>query len=269
MAFNLADLAEHTIDAVPDRTALVCGDRSVTFAELEARANRLAHHLAAQGIGERDHVAIYSLNSIEYVETMLAAYKLRAVPINVNYRYVEDELVYLFDNADIVAVVYQAAFADRIAHVRDRLPLLRHLIQIDDGTEAPEETGAVAYEDALAAQSPERDFGPRDDGDLYILYTGGTTGMPKGVMWRHEDVWRTLGGGIDFVTGVRIEDEHQLSRIAAEAVPPKGLVLAPLMHGAAQGGTLGGLFKGVTIVILPHFDPHLVWQAIEEHRIPV
>ncbi|HEU5150242.1 MAG TPA: acyl-CoA synthetase [Iamia sp.] len=269
MAFNLADLVEHTVDAVPDRTALVCGDRSVTFAELEARANRLAHHLAAQGIGERDHVAIYSLNSIEYVEAMLAAYKLRAVPINVNYRYVTDELVYLFDNADIVAVVFQAAFADRIAAVTDRLPRLRHLIQIDDGTPAPAATGAVDYEAAIAGCSPERDFGPRDDGDLYILYTGGTTGMPKGVMWRHEDVWRTLGGGIDFVTGERVEDEYQLSRIAAEAVPPTGLVLAPLMHGAAQWGTLGGLFKGVTNVLLPKFDPHDVWTAVEAHGIAV
>jgi 3-oxocholest-4-en-26-oate---CoA ligase len=269
MAFNLADLAEHTVDAVPDRTALLCGERSVTFAELEARANRLAHHLAAQGVGERDHVAIYSLNSIEYVEAMFAAYKLRAVPINVNYRYVEDELVYLFDNADVVAVVFQADFAPRIAAVHEKLPKLRHLIQIDDGTPDPVATGAVAYEDALAAQSPERDFGPRDDGDLYILYTGGTTGMPKGVMWRHEDVWRTLGGGIDFVTGQRIEDEYQLSRIGAETEPPIGLVLAPLMHGAAQWGTLGGLFKGVTNVLLPRFDPHLVWDAVERYGIAV
>ncbi len=269
MAFNLADLTEHTVDAVPDRTALICGDRQLTFAELEARANRLAHHLAAQGIGERDHVAIYSHNSLEYVETMLAAYKLRAVPINVNYRYVEDELVYLFDNADVVAAVYQASFGPRIAAVRERLPKLRHLVEIDDGTTDPTPTGAVPYEEALAAASPERDFGPRDDGDLYILYTGGTTGLPKGVVWRHEDVWRALGGGIDFLTGERITDEHQLARVAAEAVPPTGLVLAPLMHGAAQWGTLGGLFKGITNVLLPHFDPHLVWDAVERYRIAV
>ena len=153
MAFNLADLAEHTVDVVPDRTAIICGERSVTFAELEDRSNRLAHHLAAHGIGERDHVAIYSYNSLEYVETMLAAYKLRAVPINVNYRYVEDELLYLFDNADVVAVVYQAQFSTRIAAVKDRLPLLRHLVEVDDGT-TPTDIGAVAYEDALAASRP-------------------------------------------------------------------------------------------------------------------
>ncbi|MEZ5382254.1 MAG: acyl-CoA synthetase [Microthrixaceae bacterium] len=275
MAFNLADLAEHTADAVPDRTALICGDRSVTFAELDARANQLAHHLADQGISERDHVAIYSLNSIEYVEAMLAAYKLRAVPINVNYRYEDDELAYLFGNGDVVAVVYQASYAGRIAAVSERIPTLRHLIEIDDGarssedTGPPVDTGATRYEDAVADGSPERDFGPRDDGDLYILYTGGTTGMPKGVMWRHEDVWRALGGGIDFMTRERITDEYQLSREAAEAEPSVGLVLAPLMHGAAQWGTLVGLFKGVTNVLLPRFDPHLVWSAVEQYQIAI
>ncbi|MEZ5269492.1 MAG: AMP-binding protein [Microthrixaceae bacterium] len=269
MAFNLADLAEHTADAVPDRTALICGDRSVTFSELDARANRLAHHMAASGIGERDHVAIYSLNSIEYVESMLATYKLRAVPINVNYRYEDEELAYLFDNADVVAVLYQSSFADRIAAVTQRVHTLRHLIEIDDGTDTPVRSGAVDYESALAEQSDERDFATRDDGDLYILYTGGTTGMPKGVMWRHEDVWRALGGGIDFVTGERITDEFLLARTAAEEVPPVGLVLAPLMHGAAQWGTLGGLFMGVTNVLLPRFDPHLVWAAVEEYDIAV
>ena len=103
MAFNLADLVEHAVDAVPDRTALICGDRSITYAQLEERSNRLAHHFAANGVGERQHIAIYSYNSIEFVETMLVAYQLRAVPINVNFRYVEDELVYLYDNADVVA----------------------------------------------------------------------------------------------------------------------------------------------------------------------
>ena len=271
MAFNLADLAEHTADLLPDRTALICGDRQLSFAELDARANRVAHHLAAQGIGRDDHVAIYSYNSLEYVEVMLGAYKLRAVPINVNYRYVDDELVYLFDNADVVAAAFQAQFAPRIAAVSSRLPLLRHLIQLADGTGPPASaaSGVVDYEEALAAQSPERDFGPRDAGDRYILYTGGTTGLPKGVVWRHEDVWRALGGGIDFVTGQRIEDEHQLAREAVAAGPSMGLVLAPLMHGAAQWATLGGLFKGVTNVVLPRFDPDLVWDAVDRYRIAV
>lgn len=268
MAFNLADLVEHSVDLVPDRTALICGDRSVTYAELEDGANRLAHHLAANGVQERDHVAIYSYNSIEFVETMLACYKLRAVPINVNYRYVEEELVYLFDNADVVACVFQAQFCPRIAAVRDKLPRLQHLVVVDDGSDTPcAVEGVVRYDEALAAASPERDFGPRDDGDLYILYTGGTTGFPKGVMWRHEDVFRTLGGGIDFVTGERVEDEYKLARDGATAGPSHTLVLAPLMHGAAQWGTFGGLFRGTSIVLLPKFDAHDVWAAVEKYRI--
>ena len=257
---------------MPDRTALICADRSTTFAELEARSNQLAHHFAAHGINERDHIAIYSYNSIEYVEAMLAAYKLRAVPINVNYRYMDDELVYLFDNADVAAVVYQAQFAPHIEAIEHRLPLLRHLVEVDDGTARPGTTlvhGAADHDAAVAAESADRDFGPRDDGDLYILYTGGTTGFPKGVMWRHEDVWRTLGGGIDFMTGERIEDEYELARVGSETPGSIGLVLAPLMHGAAQWGTLGGLFKGITNVLLPRFDPHAVWDAVEKYRIGV
>jgi acyl-CoA synthetase (AMP-forming)/AMP-acid ligase II len=265
VAFNLADLVEHTVDAVPARTALICGDRSITYAELEERSNRLAHHLAANGVGERQHVAIYSYNSIEFVETMLAAYKLRAVPINVNFRYVEDELVYLYDNADVVATVFQAEFCPRLAAVRDRLPMLKHFVVVGDGP--CDIDGVVRYEDALASSSPERDFGPRDDGDIYILYTGGTTGFPKGVMWRHEDVFRTLGGGIDFVTGERVEDEYALARSGAENPLGHALVLAPLMHGAAQWTTFGALFRGTSIVLLPKFDAHDVWAAVEKYRI--
>jgi acyl-CoA synthetase (AMP-forming)/AMP-acid ligase II len=267
MAYNLADLVEHSVDALGDRPALVCGDRRVSFAELEARANQLAHHLAEHGIGERDHVAIYSLNSIEYVEAMLAAFKLRAVPINVNYRYVEDELHYLLDNSDAVAVVHQAQYGPLVTAVRDRLPLLRHVLTIDDGSGTERPAGAFAYEEALTGRSTERDFGERSDDDLYLLYTGGTTGYPKGVMWRQEDVWRVLGGGIDFVTGERIEDEFQMSRAAVEAPEQATLVLAPLMHGAAQWTVLGGLIRGLTSVVLPQFDPHAVWQAVVDHRI--
>lgn len=270
MAFNLADLVEHAVDLMPERVALICGDRQLTYGELETRANRLAHHLAASGVGERGHVAIYSYNSIEFVETMLACFKLRAVPINVNYRYVEDELIYLYDNADVVATVFQAQFSERMRAVREKLPMLQHLVVVEDGSGAAcDIDGTARYEDALAGASPDRDFPSRDDGDLYVLYTGGTTGFPKGVVWRHEDVFRTLGGGIDFVTGERVEDEYKLARDGATAAPTAALVLAPLMHGAAQWGTFGGLFRGSTVVLLERFDPHEVWRAVERYRIPM
>jgi acyl-CoA synthetase (AMP-forming)/AMP-acid ligase II len=266
--WNIADLIEHTVDAVPDRIALIVRDREETYAQLEDRANRLAHHLAAQGVGPGDHVGIYGFNSLEFVETILAAYKLRAVPINVNYRYVEAELRYLFDNADLVALVHDAQYTPRIAAVKDALPMLRHLIVIDDSSGVDASAlGSVPYDEAIAAQSPERDFGPRSEDDLYILYTGGTTGMPKGVVWRQEDVIRTLGGGIDFNTGEKIEDEYQFSRVAAESDEGKGIVIAPLMHGAAQWGTLNGLFNGRSTVLMPKFDAHEVWETVAVHSI--
>ncbi|MBO0878728.1 MAG: AMP-binding protein, partial [Pseudonocardia sp.] len=191
MARNIADLFEHAVDLVPDRTALVCGERSVSYARLEERANRLAHHLDEHGVGRGDHVGVQCQNSIEAVEAMIAAYKLRAVAINVNYRYVENELRYLFGNADLVALVHDRRYTDRVAPVLSEVPDLRHVLVVDDGSTAtvPEGHG-VDYEAAVAGGSPARDFEPRSGDDTYVLYTGGTTGMPKGVLWRHEDVWR-------------------------------------------------------------------------------
>ncbi len=256
MACNIADLIEHAVDAVPDRTAIVCDGKRVTYAQLEDRANRLAHHLAANGVAKDSTVGIYSLNSIEFVETMLAAYKLRAIPININYRYTATELAYIFDNADLVALVHQEQFTDLVSEVAPNAPLLKHILVIGD-----------AYEAALAAQSSERDFEERSDDDLYILYTGGTTGMPKGVVYRHEDVWRVLGGGIDFTSGERI-DEWTQSRNAA-AAPAGGVTfpIAPLMHGAAQWGTMGALFNGNTAVLIPKFNPAEVWRLIQDEKV--
>lgn len=273
MAWNIADLVEHAVDAVPDRVALIVPrpdgtDRIATYRRLDERANRLAHHLAANGVGPGDHVGVYGYNSREFVETVLAAYKLRAVPVNINYRYVEAELRYLFDDADLVALVHDAQFAPRIAAVREALPMLRHLVAVDDGSGAdPGRAGSVPYEEAIASGSPARDFPPRSDDDLYVLYTGGTTGMPKGVVWRQEDVIRVLGGGIDFETGERIADEHRFSANAAAGEEGKVIVIAPLMHGAAQWGVFNGLFNGRSIVLMPKFDPHEVWKAVERHRI--
>jgi len=269
MQWNIADLIERIVDLAPDREALVCGSARRSYAQLEERSNRLAHHLASRGLGPGDHIGIYAYNCVEFVETMLAAYKLRAVPINVNYRYVEDELRYLFDNADLKAIVHHRSFAPRIAAVKDEMPLLRHLVTIDDASDEDfRALGAVAYEEALAAASPARDFGPRSPDDLYMLYTGGTTGMPKGVMWRQQDVIFTLGGGIDHATGIPATKPEDLSAKMA-ATPLVSMAIAPLMHGASQWATLGALFTGNKIVLYGErsFDADAVWRIIEKERV--
>lgn len=273
MGYNIADLFEHTVDLVADREVLVVGDERRTYGQLEERANRLAHHLADQGIGTGDHIGIYGTNSVEWIEAALAAYKVRAVPVNVNYRYVEEELRYLFDNADLKAVVFDRELAPRVAAVRGSLPLLQHLVHIDDGsgadvTDVLEELGSVSVDDAAASGSPQRDFEPRSPDDHYIIYTGGTTGMPKGVVWRHEDVFFALGGGIDAYTNEPVADEWTLAKKAAEAEAPlRSLNLPPLMHGAAQWGFLRFAFEGNVIVMLRRFDAHEVWRTVERERI--
>src|SRR5262249_43988317 len=136
MQYNLADLWEQVVATAPEREALVCGERRLTYAEADERANRLAHHLADQGVGAGDHVALYLYNGTEYLEGMLAAFKLRAVPVNVNYRYVEEELRYLLDDADAKAVVFHREFAPKLDAVRETLPLLRTIVAVDDGSAA-------------------------------------------------------------------------------------------------------------------------------------
>ncbi|WP_330178952.1 acyl-CoA synthetase [Nocardia sp. NBC_01503] len=271
MAFNVADLFEHAVDAVPDRLAISCGDRSLTYRELDERANRLAHHLSAKGIGHGDHVGIYSRNSIEALESMLAVYKLRAVLVCVNYRYVAEEVRYIADNADLKALVHERGYADIVAEVLPHTPQLTEVVVIEDGGAGDfTRYGGTEYAAALSNNSPDRDFGARSGDDLYILYTGGTTGMPKGVMWRHEDVWRALGGGINHVTGEYVADEWELANNAAAA--PAGLVMAPLsplIHGAAQWAAFMTLNSGGTLVFVPRFDAHEVWRTVERHRVNV
>jgi acyl-CoA synthetase (AMP-forming)/AMP-acid ligase II len=190
MEFNLADLFEAVADGVAEREALACGDRRLTYRQLDERANRLAHYLASQGVGRGDHIGLYLHNGTEYIEASLAAYKIRAVPININYRYVEEELAYLFDNADLMALVHHREFAPRIAAVAPKIGKLRTFVAVEDGSGADlSATGSEDYETAVARSSPDRAFPPRSADDLYVLYTGGTTGMPKGVMWRQEDIF--------------------------------------------------------------------------------
>src|SRR5690606_31468513 len=161
---------------------------------------------------------IYAKNSVEHVVALLAIFKVRAVAINVNYRYVEGELDYLFENSDIVALLHERPYAPLVAATVPNHDNLQTVVVMPDMT-APDADvssyGGVLWEDALAGQSAERDFGERSPDDLYIVYTGGTTGQPKGVMWRHEDFWRVLGGGIDFMTGERLEEHDQSEKASA------------------------------------------------------
>ncbi len=269
MEFNLADLFENAADHFGDREYLVVAGKRRTYGEMEERANRLAHHLAAQGVGPGDHVGIYAYNSVEWVETLWAVFKLRAVWVNINYRYVEDELRYLFENADLVALVFQREFAPRVAGVRDQLPMLRHAVMVEDGSgvDIPSTLEVADFETALAASDPSRDFAPRSPDDIYILYTGGTTGMPKGVVWRHEDVFYALGGGIDVVAGTRVERPEAPAEKGLAQGQTTSLPIAPLMHGASQWSVMGGSFVGNKIVLVPKFDPHEVWQLVGQELV--
>jgi len=254
MQFNLADLLECVADTVPGNLALVCDDRRLTFGEFDERATRLAHALAERGVRAGDHVALYLYNSTEYLEAMFAAFKLRAVPINVNYRYVEDELEYLLADADAVAILYHDEFAAKVEALCTRLPKLGTLLPLAD------------YEATLAAASSERDFGERSAGDLYILYTGGTTGMPKGVMWRHEDLFFGAMGGAGG-RAAAIERPEQIAERCLDA-RTRCVPACPFMHGTAHWMAFSSLFLGGAVVIPAEhrLDALALWQLIEREQ---
>jgi 3-oxocholest-4-en-26-oate---CoA ligase len=268
VALNIADLAEHAIDAVPDRIALISGDEQITYAQLEEKANRLAHYLIDQGVKKDDKVGLYCRNRVEIVIAMLGIVKAGAILVNVNFRYVEGELRYLFDNSDMVALVHERQYADRVANVLPDTPDVKTILVVEDGSDLDyQRYGGVEFYSAIAQGSPERDFGPRSADDIYLLYTGGTTGFPKGVMWRHEDIYRVLFGGTDFATGEHVKDEYDLSKAAAENPPMIRYPIPPMIHGATQSATWMSLFSGQTTVLAPEFNSDEVWRAIHEHKV--
>jgi acyl-CoA synthetase (AMP-forming)/AMP-acid ligase II len=273
MEFNLADLYECVADHVPEREALVAGDRRLTYRELDQRANRLAHSLAAAGVGPDDRVGLYLYTCAEYLETMLACFKIRAVPANINYRYVEDELAYLLGDAGLKGLVYSPDLRARVDACRSQAAFPRLAVEV-----GPE------YEALVAAGSAERDFGPRSADDHYLLYTGGTTGLPKGVVWRQEDMFfATMGGGN--AGGPPLSDPQEIGptvlvnrrqRLNA-LLPPDDpgperyttMALGPLIHGAGQWSAWGSFLSGGRVVLyLPRtMDMAIVLRLIEEEEI--
>ncbi|MFC4603672.1 acyl-CoA synthetase [Rhodococcus kronopolitis] len=267
MAINIADFVEHSIDLNPERIALLDSTREVTYAQLEERTNRLAHYLLEHGVQPGDKVGIYSRNTIEAIEAMVAVFKARAVMVNINYRYVENELQYIFENSDMAALVVERRYVDKVANVLPNTPLVKSVIVVEDGTDLDYAEFGVEFEQALSEGSPERDFGERSQDDIFMLYTGGTTGMPKGVMWRHEDWWRVLGGGVNFVTGERVEDEWEMAKVGAANPAMVRFPIPPMIHGGSQSAVFHSLFGGGTLVMHPEFDGHEVWQCIDKHKI--
>jgi acyl-CoA synthetase (AMP-forming)/AMP-acid ligase II len=268
VALNIADLAEHAIDAVPDRVALIAGDEQLTYAQLEEKANRLAHYLIDQGVQKDDKVGLYCRNRIEIVIAMLGIVKAGAILVNVNFRYVEGELKYLFENSDMVALVHERRYADRVANVLPETPNVKTVLVVEDGSDDDyQRYGGVEFYSALEQGSPERDFGERSADDIYLLYTGGTTGFPKGVMWRHEDIYRVLFGGTDFATGEELKDEYDLAKQAAANAPMIRYPIPPMIHGATQSATWMAMFAGQTVVLTPEFNADEVWQTCARHKV--
>ncbi|HEX6167400.1 MAG TPA: acyl-CoA synthetase [Acidimicrobiales bacterium] len=280
--FNLPDVFDTVAGVHPDRDCLIWGDTRITFGRMVDRSTRLGAYLRSRGLGAhaerdqlaghesgQDHLGIYLYNGNEYLESMIGAFRARVAPFNVNYRYVAEELEYLLDNSRCRALVYHATFAPTLAEVLDRLPRLEVLIQVADDSGHDLLPGAVAYEEVLAASDPTLDVQPSPD-DLYILYTGGTTGMPKGVLWRQHDIFMSAMGGRNILTQEAVETYDDVAEQArAFADPLKFLVLPPLMHGAAQWVSFIGLNNGHTVVLLPdtrRLDAAQAWRTVEAER---
>ncbi len=265
--WNLADIWERNADRFPDTIAQIQGERVHTWAEFDRRADGIAHTLLTGGARQQDKVAHYLYNCPEYLESMFGMYKAALVPVNTNYRYTDDELAYLWDNADAVAVLFHGTFTSRCDQLRARVPKVHTWIWVDDASE-PCPGWAIDYETA-AATGTGRTSAPwgRSADDLYILYTGGTTGMPKGVMWRQDDIV----GSLDAPSKQPLPTLPGWDAFDARMSKPgpRNVPAAPLMHGTGAFNAMWNLVLGGSVVTLTsrHFDPVELLDTIQHHRV--
>jgi fatty-acyl-CoA synthase len=279
---NIADVFETIAARVPEREAIITPERRLTFAEISDRSNRLANYLIERGIrchterdqlepweSGQDHVALYLVNGSEYMEGMLAAWKARGVSLNVNYRYIAEELTSLLTDASAKAIIYHARFAPVIAEIRAELPLLNSLIQVADDSDEALLDGAVDYETALAAAAPTLPDLERSPDDLYMVYTGGTTGLPKGVLWRQADIWVGAMGGADPRNGAEYDSYEAVATAATEERIYPYMIAAPLMHGGGQWLAWLAWVGGDPVVfgeVVDRLDPADLLRTVEREQ---
>ncbi|MGW0039480.1 AMP-binding protein [Gordonia sp. NPDC003376] len=276
--FNLADVFETVADAVPDRIALSYEGRQIAYPELDLLANRVAHLLLDNGIAAADHVSLFLKNSVEHVTSLLGVLKMRAVPVNVNYRYTDPELQYVFDNSDSRGIVVELPEHQRsVAALMGELPELRTVFVIGDIVDElrsaaaglPDgRTVAIVSFAEEADKSEARDFEPRTGDELYLIYTGGTTGYPKGVMWRHDDFFRKpISGGNPY--GDPRKDLAEIGTAVKDFPSIAFLLAAPLMHGAASYSLFTFFTLGGRLVLMRDFDPAGIAELIGPEQVQI
>lgn len=275
MTVHLGDMFEAVAAAVPERTAVSCGEERLTYRELDEQSNRLANHFVEQGFAAGEHVAIYMMNRLEFVVSFLGLLKARLVPININYRYTGPELDYLFDDADVAGVIVTGSYLDQVRELAHRFPLREILVVADEGGGAgdrqwPEASHVSDWTESMAAAAttPVR-VAERSPDDRYILYTGGTTGMPKGVIWRQEDFYFAAVAGSPNNDDDGEVTPEAVAAAAAARTPVVSMLSAPLMHGAASYALLGSLYKGDHRVVLRKFDVDEVLKVVDRERVSV
>jgi 3-oxocholest-4-en-26-oate---CoA ligase len=280
--FTVPAVAGAVAATIGDRELIIHGERRYTYAEILERSNRLAGYLHWRGLGchtERstlaghevgqDLLGLYAYNGNEFVEALLGSFAARVAPFNVNFRYVKSELQYLLADSGATALIYHAAFAPRLAEILPDLPQLRVLIQIADDSGSALLDGAVDYESIIESSSPTSRVTHSPD-DLYVLYTGGTTGMPKGVLWRQHDIFMTSFGGRNIMTGETVGSTDEIVARVAAGPGTKVLILPPLIHGAAQWSVMTAITTGQTLVfpaVVDHLDAEDVVRTIEREKV--